>query len=186
VVKLNREQTISLAALFLVLLACALAPIWSLKMRSDALQELTDDQDMLERLEAAHQRSGNKPGARGQITAAPTEAFLSAQTSGLASAQLEAYLSQLVLDHRATLISSSVQQANRSDASDVVHVQASLEMPYEGLQALLYKLETGTPYVFVDSMSVEPASAATQRAGVRAAAMKVTLSLRAVWHRNPA
>ena len=184
-VKLNREQAISLAALFLVLLACVLAPVWSLKVRSDALQELTDERDMLGRLEAAHQRSSTKLGARGQITTAPAEAFLNAQTPGLASAQLEAYLSQLVLDHRGSLISSSVQQATRSDAPDVVHVQASLEMPYEALQALLYKLETGTPYVFVNSMSVEPASAEPQRTG-RPAAMKVTLSLRAVWHRNPA
>ena len=83
-VKLNREQAISLAALFLVLLACVLAPVWSLKVRSDALQELTDERDMLGRREAAHQRSSTKLGARGQITTAPAEAFLNAQTPGLA------------------------------------------------------------------------------------------------------
>jgi general secretion pathway protein M len=90
----------------------------------------------------------------------------------------------LVQDQQASLISSSVQQATRSDAPDAVRIQANLEVPYEALQTLLYKLETGTPYVFVESMTVQTTSVTQQRAVHTA--MKVMLNLQAIWHRTPA
>lgn len=182
--RLDREKTIALAGLFAVLIACATAPALCLKTRSDALDALADKRDMLDRLEAAHRRSISKPGARERFGAAPASAFLNSQTLGLASAQLEAYLSKLVLAQQGSLVSSGVQQVNRSDASDIVRVQATLDITYEALQAVLYKLETGTPYVFVDSMTVQLLSTTTQRTA-RSPTMKVTLNLRAIWHRNP-
>jgi general secretion pathway protein M len=183
--KFNREQAIAAAAFLAILLASVIVPVWTLKTRSDALQELNDGQELLARLEAARQRAGGaKGGGHGQVDAASPKAFLNAQTPGLASAQLEAYLSQLVQDQQASLISSSVQQATRSDAPDAVRIQANLEVPYEALQTLLYKLETGTPYVFVESMTVQTTSVTQQRAAHTA--MKVMLNLRAIWHRTPA
>jgi general secretion pathway protein M len=184
--KFNREQAIAIAAFLGILLVSVIMPIWTLKTRADALQELDDGRGFLARLEAARQRSGGaKGGGHGQVVdAASPKAFLNAQTAGLASAQLEAYLSQLIQDQQASLISSSVQQATRSDTPDAVRIQASLEMPYEALQTLLYRLETGTPYVFIESMTVQSTSVTQQRAAHTA--MKVMLNLRAIWHRTPA
>jgi general secretion pathway protein M len=182
--KFNREQAIAVAAFLAILLASVVLPVWTLKTRSDASQELDEGQEFLARLEAARQRSGGAKGAgRGQVDAASPKAFLNAQTPGLASAQLEAYLSQLAQDQQASLVSSSVQQTTKSDAPDAVRVQANLEVPYEGLQTLLYKLETGMPYVFVESMTVQTTGVAQQRTAH--AAMKVMLNLRAIWHRAP-
>jgi hypothetical protein len=185
VLKLDREKTIAVAAFILLLLACILAPALALKARSGASQELADEQDMLARLEAAHQRSGGKANVSEDPATAPGTAFLNAPTSGLASAQLETYLSQLVLAQRASLVSSGVQQANHSDAPEIVHIQATLDIRYEALQALLYRLEIGTPYVFVDEMNLQSPNATAQREP-RDAAMKVTLNLRALWHQGPA
>lgn len=178
--KLDRGKAAALGVLFLVLVASVTAPLWSLQGRSEALDELADGRELLARLEAAHQRAGNRPGAIAQLPAkAPPGAFLNAPTSGLASAQLEAYLSQLFHRQQANLISSSVKQADHAETPDILRVQVNLEVAYETLQGLLYELETGTPYVFVDSMSLQPGSARE----ARAATMKVTLSLRAIWHR---
>ncbi len=182
--KLDREQAIALAALFLVLLSCTIAPALSLKARSDALQALADERDMLQRLELAHRRSGRKAGAHEQASVAPATAFLNAPTSGLASAQLEAYLSRLAMAQQASLISSGVQQTNRSDTPDMVRVQATLDITYAALQRLLFKLETGTPYVFVDSMILQTAGAMTQHVA-HAPTMEVTLNLRAIWRKSP-
>lgn len=169
--KLDREKTIALAAFFGLLLACILAPALSLKARSDASQELSDAEDMLARLEAAHQRSGaNRPKGGEEPGAAPETAFLNAQTSGLASAQLEAYLAQLAAAQQASVISSGVQQASHSDAPETVRIQAVLDIHYDALQTLLYRLETGTPYVFVESMMMQLPNAGGQR-GQRDAAM---------------
>jgi general secretion pathway protein M len=178
-VKLNRERIYAVGALLLTVLVAVAAPIWSLQQRSEALQDLADNQELLDKLEAAHQRVAGKTGQH-RPTKAPQEAFVNASSSGLASAQLESYLSQLIGKARANLVSSSVKPADRSDGPDTLRIQMNLEVPYETLQSLLYQLEAGTPYVFVDSMSVLP-----EHAHEASAPMKVTLNLRAFWRRPP-
>jgi general secretion pathway protein M len=179
-VKLDRERTIAVGALLLVLLAAIAVPIWALQQRADAAQDLTDAQELLDKLEAAHQRAAGKTAAQThRPTKAPQEAFVSASTSGLASAQLESHLSQLISKARATLVSSSVKPADRADGPDTLRIQVNLEIPYDSLQSFLYQLETGTPYVFVDSMSLLPERAQA----APAAPMKATLNLRAFWRR---
>ena len=183
--KLAREQYIALACLGLVLVLAIGVPWYFLSARSDALQDVTDRRDMLDRLEAAHKRTGQKGGVSSDHpTPAPTEAFVNAPTVGLATAQLEDYLSKLSAGGQASLVSSGVQQTNHVDAADVLRVQFNLELPYDALQAFLYKLETGTPYVFVDAMTLQPN--ATVQNGGRPSQMKLTLTLRALWHRTPA
>lgn len=180
--KLTREQIIALAVLAGAVLIAVLAPAYCLALRSEAAHELEDERFTLARLEAAHQRAGKgSPGAADRVTAAPAAAFLDAQTAGLASAQLEAYLAQLVAEQQGSLVSSSVQKEAKSDGPDVVRVQANVEISYEALQKLLYKLETGTPYVFIEAMTVQAPSAATH-----ASAMRVTFNLRAIWRRRSA
>ncbi|MHB8884548.1 MAG: type II secretion system protein GspM [Methylovirgula sp.] len=179
-VKLDREQTIAVAALSLVVLCCTAAPILSLKARADAVQALADEREMLARLQRAHRQIGHKGEGSARIRAAPSAAFLNAQTSGLASAQFEAYLSQVALAQQANLISSGVQQARSSDARDMVRIQAILNINYAALQGLLFKLETGTPYVFIDSMTLQTA----ETTGEYAPVVRVTLNLRAIWRRT--
>ncbi len=180
--KLDREKAISLAALLALVLAAITVPALSLKARSDAAQDLADTQDMLARLEAAHQRSGPKPKAHEEMGAAPDTAFLNAPTSGLASAQFEAYLSRLALAQQASLASSGAQQANHADAPENVRIQATLDIRYGALQTLLYQLETGTPYVFVDSLTLQPPTSSQHQSSD--STMKVTLNLRALWHQT--
>jgi general secretion pathway protein M len=181
--KLDREKAISIVALIVLVLASITVPALSLKARSDAAQELADEQDMLARLEAAHQRSGPKPAASEEAGAAPDTAFLNAPTSGLAGAQLEAYLSQLAQAQQASVSSSGVQQANHSDAPEIVRVQAALDIRYDALQTLLYQLETGTPYVFVDSLTLQPPNSTSQSAAPESI-MKVTLNLHSLWRQT--
>jgi general secretion pathway protein M len=180
---LGRERRFALLALFGLLLVCAIAPALALKARSDAGQALDDANDLVRRLTAAQRRVGDKPGGRAPMAEAPGEAFLSAQTPGLATAQLEAYLSDLAETFHASLTSSSAQQADSSDTPDIVRIQAHIDVDYGSLQPLLYKLEAGAPYVFVDSLTLRPADAASQR-GVQGAPMKATLSLKAIWRQR--
>jgi general secretion pathway protein M len=131
-------------------------------------------------LTAAQRRVGDKASDRAPMAEAPAEAFLSAQTPGLATAQLEAYLSNLAETFHASLTSSSAQQADSSDTPDIVRIQAHIDVAYEALQPLLYKLEAGAPYVFVDSLTLRPASAASKQG----APMRALLSLKAIWRQR--
>jgi general secretion pathway protein M len=176
--RLDREQAISVAAVALLLLSCVCGMALLFQARADAAQEMSERRETLSRLEARMRTNGNRP-----IAAAPPAAFLDAPTQGLASAQLQSYLAQLAGDQRAGLVSSGGESAKRDDPPDTIRLQATLEMNLKALRAMLYQLESGTPYVFVDALTVQPAGATAGRA-VEDPLLRTTLSLRAFWRRG--
>ncbi len=175
--KLDREKAISFVALFALVLVSIIVPSVCLKLRSDAAQALAGEEDMLVKLEAAYLRSGRKPLAS-EAGTAPDTAFLNAPTSGLASAQLEAYLAQLASVQQASVVSSGVEPSYK-DRPENVRIQAKLDVRYDALQTLLYQLETGTPYIFVDLLTLQPSN--TSQLQSNDSVMQVTMSLRALW-----
>jgi general secretion pathway protein M len=182
-VQLNREQMICVGSLCLLLLACAFAVGSSLQARSDAVHELAERRDVLAHLQT---RSRSAPDGRVRTAAAaPTAAFVEAATAGLAAAQLQAYLSQVAASQNANLISYGVEPAHREDSPDLLRGQVTLDVSQQALQGLLYQLESRTPYVFVDVMTVQPPSTAALRAG-QDPTLRLTLSLRVFWRRGTA
>jgi general secretion pathway protein M len=181
--KLDREQTISVGVLAALLLICTVAVELSFQMRSNARQELDARHELLSRLEV---RAKARSDARARSgAAAPVAAFLDAPTQGLAVAQLQAHLVQVADIHHSVLISSGIEPAKREDSPDSIRLQATLEMSLRALQAFLYQLESGTPYVFVEQITVQLAGAASQRA-VEDPLLRVTFGLRAIWRRGTA
>jgi general secretion pathway protein M len=176
--KLDREQAISLAALALLLLLCVSVMGFLLQARSDAAREASERREILTRLEAKLRTISSRPTA-----VAPPAAFLDASTQGVASAQLQSYLAQLADDHRASLVSSGGEAAKREDAPDTIRLQATLDMNLKALRTFLYQLESGTPYVFVDALTVQPSGAVAGRAA-EDPLLRTTLSLRAFWRRG--
>jgi general secretion pathway protein M len=157
--KLDREQAISIAALVLLLLLCVSVTGSLLQARSDAAREASERREILARLEAKLRTISNRPTA-----VAPPAAFLDASTQGLASAQLQSYLAQLADVTNASLVSSGGEAAKRDDAPDTIRLQATLDMNLKALRAFLYQLESGTPYVFVEALTVQPTGAMAGRA----------------------
>jgi general secretion pathway protein M len=180
--KLTREQAIAVGALCLFVLACVGVVAWSFSVRMGAAQELSDREEQLARLDAG---ARSKRGAHGPVkaTAAPAAAFLDAPTGGVAGASLQAYVARLAGQH-ATLVSFAVQSTTGTESGDAVRVEASMDIKLSALQMLLYELESGTPYVFVESMTVRPTASA--QAGAPDAPLRVTLGLRALWRRPAA
>jgi general secretion pathway protein M len=175
--RLDREQAISVAVLALLLLVSACVVGMLFQARSDAVREVSERREILSRLEAKLRTNASRPTA-----AAPPAAFLDGSTQGLASAQLQTYLAQLAGDQHASLISSGGEAAKRDDAPDAIRLQATFDMNLKALRAVLYQLESGTPYVFVDALTVQPASVMAGRA-VEDPLLRTTLSLRALWRR---
>lgn len=181
--KLNREQALAVGGLCALLLVCTIAIVSTLQMRAEALASLAERRDQLASLQA-RTRSVSDPRRQTRASAAPAVAFVDAPTSGLATAQFQAYLSQLVTDQHAVLVSSGVPPADRDDKTDAIRLQIALNATLPALQTLLYRLEAGTPYVFVDALSMQPGGS-----GERAVAdpvLRVNLTLHAFWHRGAA
>lgn len=175
--RLDREQAISVTVLVLLLLACVFTAGLTVEMRSDAGSELAEHRELLSRLETRMRADAG----RSNGTAPPT-AFLDAPTTGIASAKLQAYLAQLAELQHAGLVSTDVEAAKRDEAPDTVRIQATLDMNTKALRAILYQLESGTPYVFVDALTLQPAS--TTAGGVEDPLLRATMSLRAFWVRG--
>jgi general secretion pathway protein M len=176
--KLDREQTVAVAALALLLVLCVSVVGVMLQARADAAREMLERREILTRLEARLRTVSNKSAA-----VAPPAAFLDAPTQGLASAQLQSYLAQLADDQRASLVSSGGEAGKRDDAPDTIRLQATLDMNLQALRSFLYQLESGTPYVFVDSLTVQPSGVVAGRA-IEDPLLRTTLSLRAFWRRG--
>jgi general secretion pathway protein M len=180
--KPDREQAISIGILAALLLVCTAAVGVSIQVRINAAQERDDSRDRLARLEA---RVKARTDARARSGAtAPASAFLDAPTQGLAVAQLQAYMLRLADVHHCLLVSSGLEPTKHEDPPDSIRLQATVEASWQSLQALLYQLESGTPYVFVGSLTIQLTGAASQRA--EDPLLRVTLGLRAVWRRGTA
>jgi general secretion pathway protein M len=183
VIKLSGEQILSVGVLAALLLVCMGLTGLSFQVRSNAAQELAERQELVSRLEA---RAKARREARALSGAtAPAAAFLDAPTQGLAVAQLQAHLAQMADIHHAVLVSSGIEPTKHEDPPDSIRLQATLEMSLQALQAFLYQLESGTPYVFVDQLAVQLGGAASQRA-TEDPLLHITLGLRAVWRRGTA
>jgi len=178
VLRLDREQAVSVAVLAVMLLACVFVAGLSVQMRSDAGRELAERRELLSRLQTKMRADTGRSNV-----AAPPTAFLDAPTQGIASAKLQAYLAQLADLQHAGLMSSGGEAAKRDEAPDTIRLQATLDMNLEALRGLLYQLESGTPYVFVDALTVQPASATAGHA-IEDPQLRATLSLRAFWRRG--
>ena len=178
---LSREQLFAVGGLCGLLLLCAVAIAGALQTWIEATQTLAERRDQLSSLQS---RMGPiaKQRRLTQTLAAPALAFLDAPTSGLATAQFQAYVSQLVADQRAVLVSSGIQSADRDEKSDAIRLQVALTATLPALQTLLYRLESGTPYVFVDSLLMQ-LGGTTERVAADPI-LRVTLTLHAFWRRK--
>lgn len=178
---LNREQAFAVGGLGALLIICMFAIVWTLQLRAASLGELAERRDQLQSLEA-RMRSTTNPRRQLKNPGAPAQAFLDAPTSGLATARFQAYLSQLIVDQHAVLVSSGVPAADHDDKdkNDAIRLQIALNATLPALQGLLYRLESGTPYVLVEGLSMQPSSS-----GERTAAnpvLRINLTLQAFWH----
>jgi general secretion pathway protein M len=176
--RLDREQSMSIAALAALLLLCLYVVGMLLQARADAAGEASERREMLSRLEARLKTISSQP-----VVAAPPSAFLDASTRGLAGAQLQSYLAQVAGDQNASLVSSGADAAKRDDSPETIRLQVTLDMSGKALRAVLYRLESGAPYVFVDALAIQPAGGSAGRT-VEDPLLRATLGLRAVWRRG--
>jgi general secretion pathway protein M len=179
-IRLDRDQAVSVGVLAALLIVCLGALELSFHLRAQAAQELSERQELLARLET--RIKSQRAGAARVTTVAPLAAFVNAPTQGIAGAQLQAYLMQVAADHHAAVVSSGLETARRDDPADSIRLKATLEIGLNALQAVLFRLESGTPYVFIDALAVQlPSTAAGQASDDPL--LRVTVDLRATWRR---
>jgi general secretion pathway protein M len=179
-IKLDREQAISVGAVAALVVVLILLAVACLQMRSEAAQELGQREEMLAHLEDRAKSVSDARARKGAV--APVSAYIEAPTQGLAGSALQAYLLQRADADHAVLISAGIQAAKREDPPDSIRLQANLDMNLQALQTLLYQLESGTPYVFVESLVVQLVGA--KLAHAEDPQLHISLGLRALWRQK--
>lgn len=142
-----------------------LAASLTLSLRAEQA-EATALAEQVEALRARQSRLQPRP----ERERASAPAF-TAGTITLAGAALQQRIEAAAVAANARLVSSKVDVASHA-AEKGLAISAELTMPEPAVQALLFDLENGRPYVFVDSFEARPAEGE---------GLRVSLNLSAQW-----
>ena len=128
--------------------------------------------DLLDRLE------GRKPSIGSSIDASgmPGSPFLEGQTVTVAGAALLQRVASAITQVGGSVLSSQVELQGTQSKDGFVSLIASCEMDQASLQALLYDIEAGMPFLFVDQL-VAQAPVSTSEGG----RTRVLLAVSGLW-----
>src|SRR5262249_13144690 len=141
----------------------------------DHRQAVAQSEELLAQLERGRQNAG----AHGDTGDAPQGSpFLEGQTVTVAGAALLQRVAAAVTKVGGNVLSSQVDVREAQQKAGLVSMVASVELGQPDLQKLLYDLEAGMPYLFVDQLSVQAPDTVTRGEGGR---LRVVLAVSGQW-----
>ena len=165
------------AAAYVVVLLLFIAVTWN-ALADIARQhaDVTAANDILERLEGRRPAS---PHAKGVIDAVPSGSpTLEGRTVTVAGASLLQRVAAAVAKVGGSVLSSQVELQGPQAKAGFVGVIASCELDQPALQKLLYDLEAGMPFLFIDQLVVQTQLAAANDQEGR---MRILLAVSGQW-----
>jgi general secretion pathway protein M len=145
-----RRQGLAAAAYFAAIACFVGGSLWlidDLKIRREQAAETSLRLDQL---------SKRSPPLASRTPAEATRLlFLGGRTMTIAGATLEQRIKDAVERSGGVLTSSEVESDSPDAKDGFVRLTASIEVDQPGLQTILYEIEAGTPYLFVDKLSIQ-------------------------------
>ena len=137
------------------------------------------DRDSAERRDRLIEDSRPRPTASSTSdTAANGSLFLDARTITIAGAALEQRIGAAVARAGGALISSQVELDGPEAKNGFVTLTATMKVAQPALQTILYDIEAGMPYLFVDKLSIQsPEDFGEPESGE----MRMTMSIVGQW-----
>lgn len=162
------------AGLVVLFVAVAVTTALDLAQRRD---EVAAAAAVLERLAA---RDAAKPAVAAAADAAvpPGAPFLEGATISVAGAALMQRVATAVTRTRGTILSSQVDTQGPQAKSGFVSVVMNVELDPASIQPLLYNLEAGMPFLFVDQLVIQSPTGPQKGA---AAPLRVLLAVSGQW-----
>jgi len=146
---------------------------------ADLYQRYADYAAAGELLDQIEGRRPMPPGASAGADAAPTGSpFLEGPTVTVAGAALQQRVTGAVAKVGGNVLSSQVDLDGTKAKQGYVSLVASCEVEQPALQQLLYDLEAGMPFLFVEQLVVQAPQAGTGEDGGR---MRVLLGVSGQW-----
>jgi general secretion pathway protein M len=162
------------ACIVVACLATTWAALADLYNRHAALAAATE---MLDQLEGRKQRSAASIETQGP-TRPPGSPLLEGPTITVAGASLLQRVATAITRVGGQALSSQVDLQGPQAKDGYVSVSMSCELEQPALQKLLYDLEAGMPFLFVDQLTVEATTNSNAALGTR---LRVLLSVSGQW-----
>jgi hypothetical protein len=183
-IRFDRPQIISIAVYIAIAVG---ALVWGLSFLVMAAELYADNAEKSLLLDRLNQRSASLGSlADGNIAAATANAAIPAPTETVAAGVLQEYMLRQ-LDKAGGEVKSVQSQPSRNILAGGLH-RISAELAFDAtitsLQMLLFSLETDSPYVFVDGLSMQPTEESENGArptGNGATRLRATLVVSSYW-----
>ena len=137
--------------------------------------ELASARNLLARMELAG-RPVAAPGA--EAPAMSGSPFLEGQTVSIAEAALQQRVGGAVAAAGGNVLSSQVEPEGGETRKDYLTLTASCEIDQPGLQPLLYDLEAGMPFLFIDQLVLQAPQAV---GGAEAGRLRLLITVSGRW-----
>src|SRR5262245_53115215 len=156
------------AAVALLLAALALAALLTVVPLSARVaqlrEEIETERTLLGRFAAiAARESETAELDRAGRAALESGAYLKGESEALTAAGLQATLAQLAAANRIRFASTRALPPRDQDATRLIGVSVQFKAEIEQLRALLFRLESYRPFLFVEGLQVRPVSPFSQR-----------------------
>lgn len=187
IVRHNREIGKPAAAV-LVAATVYIALIGAYFAASNMLSVAATTRDAKQDLLAVLQRrSGDNDSANGKGAQGAAELFVFAATESLAAAQIDDTLRRLTREAGGIVLATDAEISHDDNAPrNRLEIRATIEGKIEAIQAILFRLETHVPIIFVKEVSLEPKTAAlSTRVTGAAPLLHASMTLASYWRLAP-
>jgi general secretion pathway protein M len=174
---LKRYPAVALPSYVLVIFAIVAAAVVAIADNLDQRATVAAAADMLEQLGGRRPIAAQRSGASA-VSVPAGSMFLEGQTVTVAGATLLERVASAITRVGGTVLSSQVDLQGAQSKAGFVSLIASSELSQPALQQMLYDLEAGMPFLFVDQMVVQPAVASR---GTDVARLRVLLTVSGQW-----
>ena len=175
----SRRQGLALLAYVILLIGLLAAVDTSISNLLDSFAALKESRAALARLD----RQLQPPSTRADLSSAADvePPFLSGKTIAIAGAALQERVEFAVKKAGGNVLSSQVDLQGPHSAEGFIRLTESLEIEQASLQPLLYDIEAGMPYLFVDNLAIQAPQAFGEAEG---APMRVLMVVSGQWRES--
>jgi len=173
---LARYPAVAAAGYFALVLVLAIVAWMATGDLLDRRQAVAQAEDLLAQLERGRQSAALQASEAGE--APQGSPFLEGQTVTVAGAALLQRVAGAVTRVGGNILSSQVDVKEAQQKAGLISMVASLELAQPDLQKLLYDLEAGMPYLFIDQLAVQAPDTVTRGEGGR---LRVVLGVSGQW-----
>ena len=174
-----RSQWLALLTYVIVLAGLLATAVASISNLLGSFEALNESRAALGRLDRQLQRSSGRQDLSSEAVNGPP--FLSGKTITIAGATLQERVKSAVKKAGGNVLSSRVDLQGPHSAEGFIGLTESLEIDQASLQPLLYDLEAGMPYLFVENLAIQAPQAFGEAEGTP---MRVLVVVSGQWRES--